>query len=287
MKLLKSCLAVGLSVAASAVLADPTVPSQPAPGPTPDAQTGNSGLIVSVWDAVRGVSLVQYLGLRMDDLLPTSTSGAPEAGLSLDFGTLGGANGSGTSWSEVFGASSSGNINYEVSAFDFTTTSISDTFIGKRLATTAVSNFTIKNTAFSPAVTNGQSFIASGLNGVGTGACAGGNPCAAATSAEPDYANTGIFGSKYGNNMPVNASNTVGNSLGFYLVAANSNSGLNTTAPVTQYKNSSNSAAWLLTSDGALTYTLQAANTVPLPAAVWLLLSGLAGVGVIGRRRGA
>jgi hypothetical protein len=288
MKLVKSLIAVGLSVAASAALAQPpSVGPQPAPGPTPSADTGNSGIIVSAWDATRGVSLVQYLGLRMDDMLPTDTSAAPEAGLLLDFGTLGGANGTGTSWSDVFGASDSANIQYEVSAFDF----IQDagrTFIGKRLETTAVAGFTsIKNTSFSASITNGRSFIASGLiQDDGTGpACDGGNPCVATTSGEPDYANTTSFGSKYGNQMPVNASSAVGSALAFYLVTTDNDAGLNTTADITQYKNSVNVAQWLLTSGGNLTYTLAAANVVPLPAAVWLLLSGLAGVGAIGRRR--
>jgi hypothetical protein len=285
MKLVKSLVAVALSVAASAAFAQPSVPTQPAAGPTPDADTGNSGIIVSAWDSVRGVSLVQYLGLRMDDLLPTPTSGAPEAGLLLDFGKIGGTNGSGTSWSDVFGASNSADIVYEVSAFDFTTTNITDTFIGKRLATTAAAPFTIKNTAFSPSVTNGRSFIASGLNGGTAPACQGGNPCAAASATEADFAGQANFGSKYGAQMPVNASGAVGTSLQFFLVSANSNSGLNTLAVTTQYKNSANVAQWLLTSGGNLTYSLAAATVVPLPAAVWLLLSGLAGVGVIGRRR--
>lgn len=288
MKLVKSLTAAALLVASCAAFAQPSVPlPQPVAGPTPDADTGNSGIIVSVFDTVRGVSLVQYLGLRMDDLLPTSASGAPEGGLLLDFGKLGGANGSGTSWSDVFGASDTANIQYEVSAFDYTTTNVSDTFIGKRLATTLVSSSAIKNTAFSPAITNGRSFIASGLNSSSAQACAGGNPCVALATVEPDYAGAGSMGPKYGNQLPVNASTTVDNAMAFYLVSANSNNGLTTLAVTTQYKNSANIAQWLLTSGGNLTYSLAAANVVPLPAAVWLLMSGLAGVGVIGRRRAA
>jgi hypothetical protein len=280
MKLVKSLLAVGLSVAASAAIA------QPAAGPTPDADTGNSGIIVSVWDAIRGVSLVQYLGLRMDDLLPTAASGAPEAGLTLDFSTLGGASGSGTSWSDVFGSSNAGDIQYMVQSFDYTPNSIADTYIGKRLETTLVSGTAPTNVQMGNAISNGRSFIAAGLNGTGTGACAGSNPCVAVSNVEPDYAGQGSMGSRLGSNLPVSASASVGTALGFYLVSANSNSGLTTKAVVTQYKNSQNLAQWLLTSGGNLSYTLAAAgNVVPLPAAIWLLLSGLAGVGVVGRRR--
>jgi hypothetical protein len=253
-------------------MAQLTVPTQPVAGPTPDADTGNSGIIVSAWDPVRGVSLVQYLGLRLDQFL---TGGNPEAGLSLDFGQL-------SQWSSVFGSSDTANIQYTVSAFDF----IQDTgftYQGKRLLTTLVSNSAIRNNALSSAITNGRSFISGGLNSAS--GCNGVNPCLAAAATDGGYAGQGGFGAKYGGALPISAAAVVGNAMNFYLVAGSSSQSGTTNAVVTPVQNSQNIGQWLLSNTGQLTYSLAAVSSVPLPAAVWLLMSGLAGVGVVGRRR--
>lgn len=272
MRIFKHLAAVAaLTLATSAAMAQLTVPTQPAAGPTPDADTGNSGIIVSAWDPVRGVSLVQYLGLRLDQFL---AGAMPAEGLSLDFGQL-------SQWGSVFGTSDTANIQYTVSAFDF----IQDTgftYQGKRLLTTLVSNSAIRNNAMSSAITNGRSFISGGLNSATE--CNGGNPCTAAATVEGDYA--GILGAKYGNALPISAASIVGTAMGFYLVSgSSSNTGTNN-AVMTALQNAPGSIGqWLLSGAGQLTYTLASVSAVPLPAAVWLLLSGLAGVGVVGRRR--
>jgi len=260
------------------------VPTQPAAGPTPGANTGNSGIIVSVWDSVRHVSLVQYLGLRLDDFLTGNTNATPETGLTLDFGKLGAASGA-NSFASVFGTSDQNNIQYMVSAFDNTDTSNGATnLLGKRLLTTldstpaAVRNGTVGN------ITAIANTFMSTLGAAG--ACAGGNPCVALDDQQTDYAENN-FGADYSGFMTVaSAAAGIGNPLGFYSIAAGSNTGTQN-ASVTQYGNSLNFAQWLLSADGGLKYTLDAAAVVPLPAAIWLLLSGLAGVGVVGRRRTA
>src|SRR5581483_8617856 len=87
------------SAAASAAV--PSVPPKPAPAPIPGTDTANgSGLIVSIWDAVRGVSLVDYIGLNESQFLPGNTNATPDAGLVLNFGTISG-------FSSTFGASDS------------------------------------------------------------------------------------------------------------------------------------------------------------------------------------
>jgi hypothetical protein len=276
-------IAAALGLASAAAFAQPSVPPQPAPGPTPDPNSGNSGIIVSAYDTARGLSIVQYLGINMNDFLPSSAGGSatPEAGLTLDFGTV-------SQWSSVFGNDSVANagIHWSVSGFDGTTTDVTDTYLGKGLITTfASAPSSIFNTAMNGAINAAVSFIAGGLDGAA--ACNGGNPCVALSSSDGAYAgSTASWGDKYKNQLPISAASNVGTSMAFYLVAANSNSGGQTKAPFTRFENSGGAAAWLLTADGHLTYTLAAGqNTVPLPAAAWLLLSGLAGVGVVGRRQ--
>jgi len=267
---------VALVLASSAAFAVvPTVPVQPAAGPTPLANTGDGGLIVSVFDQVRGVSLVQYLGLTYSQMLNGGTNATPEAGLTLNFGTLQGYN-------AVFGASNVGDIQYTVSAAD--NTASSGSFFGKNLETTLLSVGTIRNNTVSTATNNANNFAASALNG--PSGCNGVNPCTAASSADASYAApaSGNWGATYGAGL--SAAGTVDNALNFYSVsAANSSSGV-TSAIVTQYANSVGVAKWLLTSSGGLTYTL-AGTSVPLPAAVWLLVSGLMGLGTVSRRRAA
>jgi len=275
-------LALGTSAAMAAV---PTVPSQPVAGPTPSPDApatvggtdGNSGLIVSVYDTVRGVSLTTYLGLNFKDFQPGDGNATPSSGLALDFGTL-------TNYSSVFGASDAANIKYTIAAGDYLPNSVNDAILGKALLTTIApgANTVVRNGALSDSVTALRSFVSGALNGAS--GCAGVNPCVASTSADGGYAGGANWGDKYANKFPVSAASTVGTAMGFYLVSAAANTTFSN-ATVTQFANASGVATWLLDAAGHLTYNVPSA--VPLPAGVWLLLSGLTGLGVIGRRRKA
>lgn len=81
------------------------------------------------------------------------------------------------------------------------------------------------------------------------------------------------------------------NSINFAAAANTALNFWNATSPrtgetITQYANANGAGFWFLSSTGDLTWNVPiAASTVPLPAAFWLLGSGLAGLGAISRRR--
>jgi hypothetical protein len=255
-------------------------PAPPVPtGPFP-AQA-DSGLMVAVWDDSRGVSLIQWLGFNFSQF--TESLVTPESGGSINFGTL-------QSYDAVFGTSTASNVRYEVFAVHNTGGNLVDRSLlvtGSATAATLVNN-TVGNVA--SIIGN---FIGSEINGgAGCDGSPGANPCIANASADVGYAG-GIGGNQLGprfnNQLPAaaNASALVNTALAFYEAHATSEDGF-ADANRIRYGNSSNFASWLLTSAGNLTYSLSAATTVvPLPAAVWLLLSGLAGFGAVSRRRTA
>lgn len=80
-----------------------------------------------------------------------------------------------------------------------------------------------------------------------------------------------------------NFSGSVGSALDFYDVTTTSAH----KAVVTQYANSTGAGYWFLSTSGDLTWNVPVAGTapVPLPAAIWLLGSGLLGMAGIARRR--
>ena len=251
-----------LALSAAAALATPVTPPSSYTYDQVGGGSNNGGLFVAAWDAVRGVSIIEYLGVNMDAFLPAT---AEASGYSLEFGTL-------DSYSSTFGTSVQSNIQYAVFAVDSSGVGNS----GKRLmSTTGATAFSITNTGTSGTATNIDTIIANVLanssynNGV--------NPAVATSSAEADYAGNINWSSLLGTSF--NA--TVGTALNFFLASSTSN---NPQAPATVdfYDNAGGFGKWLLSSAGVLTY---AAAPVPLPAAVWLLFSGLAGLGAVARRR--
>ncbi len=269
------------AVAATAVLAmsaagavAQTVPTQPAPGPVPTGLIdGNGGLVVVIWDSVRNVSLTQYLGLTLSQIIPGPTTNMEQAGFQLDFGVLG-------NYSSLFGASSASNVQYLVVATDPT----GGTFAGRNIATTSIlggiytptSNQRVRDAA--AAVRNFLSFE----NG-----CNAQTPCIATSNLEGNWAGGTNMGTNLGSQLSQSSAGTAGNALGFYLLTTVTNLAVGpaSIAVVDVYQSASGAfAQWLLGTDGRLVYSVPG-TVVPLPAALWLLLSGLVGVGTIGRRR--
>jgi len=95
-----------------------------------------------------------------------------------------------------------------------------------------------------------------------------------------------IAGTTNGGNMnSINFAGAVNTALSFWN-AFLTVSGRTSTETINQYANATGAGFWFLSSSGDLTWNIpMAASTVPLPAAFWLLGSGLAGLGAISRRR--
>lgn len=228
-----------------------------------DTAKGGS-LFVAVYDTVLGTSVVQDLGLFFADF---SSSLGASPGINATALTPR----SFTIDMSIFSASNLADVRYSVFAGDSAGGGNSRHFV---------------------ATNNG------GITGMTTGTISGVNGKAIAlttsfnTNCPSATACTGlgvddptIWGDALGGNFAPLADAAIGETLGFYLVAG-TGTAASSAAAVTQFADANGAWSWALTSAGELTFG-GAAAPVPLPAAAWLLISGLLGVGALGRRNGA
>jgi hypothetical protein len=260
-----------LTLASTAAFAQVTPPPTNTIGPT--QPSNNGGLYLTVWNPTTQVSLVAYLGLNIDDALETLM--APDGGRTINFGVISG-------FTELFGDGA--NTLWHISAVDS-----QGAAEGRRVVTTSMvlpdalgNTFGIDSASVLGISNSGRDFFNS-LSAACGATSSGGiqNPCRSTTSGF--YAGTQLWGEFLGGGLPVSAAGLVGTALQFFFLQGTSDIGEIVQANI--YGNAAGFGQWLLDATGQLTYTMAAVTAIPLPAAVWLLLSGLVGLTAIGRRR--
>lgn len=249
------------TVAASVALALSAMPALAVESTT----TGNSSLFVTVFDPVLGASVVQDLGVNYSDFVRSAVT--PETGMVRNF----------TIDLSIFAQTGSNpnDLRYSVFAGD------------------AVGNYTstevIGTAALGSQPTGINSYVVGmlGSSGAANVFAQWNNTCGttAVTCTGTNFGSTyfGNFADDFGGNLLAGASESIGSALGFYSFRRSA-IGAGDPYIATAYANSSGFASWLLGADGTLSYSVP---SVPLPAAVWFLLSGLAGLGVVTRRKAA
>jgi hypothetical protein len=270
-------VAVVLACAAGNALAAPPVVPLPQPVPITTLNVNSlSGdpLFAAVWDPLTGQSVVQSLGLTFGQVSVADMT------TNLNFGALSGFS---TTFASQIAAGTTSGLQFQVFSNSYNSVPDANTIL------TTSRNNTIETAAIDVGnVFGAAASITQWTNRMlDPQSCNKSNSCIGADfNDSKSYAITNAFADNYGGNLNalgpnMHSAGAVGTAMNFYSVANSANDPFSATGPaaVTKYV-----GTWLVSAAGVLTYDVGGAP-VPLPAAVWLLLSGIAGVGTISRRR--
>jgi hypothetical protein len=267
-KVISAIIGASALMAASSAFADIALPS-----------TGNGELALFVTDTGTGNSYVKGLGVTMDSILTNgnvATTPAGDIGYSLPTVNLS----SDSAFTSLI-SGATGTIIWGVMGAD----SVGSNLVSapRRLVLTSggvVSNAP-SNTTISGTTADIESYFNS-VNGNIPGATAGDLASVAGTGNTGGmFGNAGTAGAAAtgGFTSGIGLSGSLGNTLNFYMFTSSNTSGLASAGGGNAGK-AFTLASLTLTSAG-----LSSVSSVPLPAGVWLLGSGLLGMFGVGRRR--
>lgn len=243
------------------------------------ASSGNGSLALYAFNTVTRDYYIRDLGFLMNDFLPTGVTTAtgdgavsgtrtPEAGLTLNGSTA--PNFSDASFSSWLSGQTASDIRWAVTATDSNGSSLTN--LKRAIVSSVNPNETSTNGMIDNFVSTAQAGGLAGLFGSATLSATG-------TGATDAFDNA--FG--YGNDSLA----SLGESAGLFYFARSTGTGSSGAAATSvRYGNSLNFASITLEADGDVVY-VQPPAAVPVPAAVWLLGSGLLGLGGMVRRRKA